>query len=357
MSDNAELLSNRTHTNKAEADVLLVSAAFTWQAKLFGSLADISVPVQCFLVTAVLVMAKIVMCEPLELYNILNQCRGVPRLAEINYLCLIDANEAQDYYRSHIITAKNTKMDSEGTFLLPELVEVESMQHVVVYDNNTSSLQEQGRATACAQVFAKASLNPVKILRGGFQRFSAQYPFLRTEKILNTNMELESLKIYPVEIIAGLLYMGDEKQSMDSTLLKDLKIGAIVSISESHTLEFMKEIHTLLITPVADSVRSDLYSSFERICNFVSSHINMGSRVLIVSRQGRSRASAVTIAFLIHYLKYTLKEAWMHMLKCKPIMRPNTGFLQQLSNWELHTLGTKMTDFVSITFLTKEEIF
>lgn len=49
--------------------------------------------------------------------------------------------------------------------------------------------------------------------------------------------ELESLKIYPVEIIAGLLYMGDEKQSMDSTLLKDLKIGAIVSISESHTLE------------------------------------------------------------------------------------------------------------------------
>lgn len=89
MSDNAELLSNRTHTNKAEAEVLLVSAAFTWQIKLFGSLADISVPVQCFLVTAVRVMAKIVMCEPLELYNILNQCRGVPRLAEINYLCLI----------------------------------------------------------------------------------------------------------------------------------------------------------------------------------------------------------------------------------------------------------------------------
>uniref|UniRef100_A0A3Q4H4W0 Serine/threonine/tyrosine-interacting-like protein 1-like n=1 Tax=Neolamprologus brichardi TaxID=32507 RepID=A0A3Q4H4W0_NEOBR len=166
-------------------------------------------------------MAKIVMCETLELYNILNQCRRVPRLAEINYLCLIGKR----------------KSDSEGTFLLPELVEVESMRHVVVYDNNTSSLQEQGRATSCAQVFAKASLNPVKILRGGFQRFSAQYPFLRTEKILNTIMELESLKIYPVEILAGLLYMGDEKQSMDSTLLKDLKIGAIVSISESNTLE------------------------------------------------------------------------------------------------------------------------
>lgn len=88
MSDNAELLSNRTHTKKAEADVLLVSA-FNWQVKLFGSLADSSFPIQCFLVTAVRVMAKIVMCETLELYNILNQCRRVPRLAEINYLCLI----------------------------------------------------------------------------------------------------------------------------------------------------------------------------------------------------------------------------------------------------------------------------
>lgn len=34
--------------------------------------------------------------------------------------------------------------DSEGTFLLPEAVEVDSMQHVVVYDSNTSCLQEEG---------------------------------------------------------------------------------------------------------------------------------------------------------------------------------------------------------------------
>lgn len=34
--------------------------------------------------------------------------------------------------------------DSEGRFLLPEAVEVVSMQHVVVYDSNTSCLEEQG---------------------------------------------------------------------------------------------------------------------------------------------------------------------------------------------------------------------
>uniref|UniRef100_A0A671WDB7 Serine/threonine/tyrosine interacting-like 1 n=1 Tax=Sparus aurata TaxID=8175 RepID=A0A671WDB7_SPAAU len=284
-------------------------------------------------------MAEIMMCEPFELYNLLNQCSCVSRLAEINYLCLIDARETQDYRMSHIITAKNVKMDSEGMFLLPEAVEVDSMRHMVVYDSNTSCLQEQGRAVECAQALAKASLHPVHIVRGGFQRFSALYHFLRTEKIIYTIMELESLKIYPVEVLAGLLYMGDQKQGMDSSILKDLKISAFISISQS-----IKGNQTVLNIPVADSVASDLYSSFERICSFIDTHINMGSKVLIVSRQGRSRCSAVTIAFLMHHLKYTLEQAWTHLLKCKSSMRPNRGFMQQLSEWELHKTGTKVND-------------
>ncbi|XP_034539974.1 serine/threonine/tyrosine-interacting-like protein 1 [Notolabrus celidotus] len=290
-------------------------------------------------------MAEVILCEPLELYNLLNQSRCVSRLAEINYLCLIDAREVRDYRVSHIVTARNAKVDSEDSFLLPEAIEVDSMQHVVVYDGNTSCLEEQGRAVQCAQMFTKASLHPVKIVRGGFQRFSAMYNFLRTDKILYTVMELENLKTYPVEIIAGLLYMGDLHQSMDSSTLRDLKINAVISISESDTLKSrsIKGIQTILNIPVEDSGVSDLYSSFEKICSFIDSHINIGSRVLIVSRQGRSRCSAVTIAFLMHHLKYTLEEAWRFVLKCKPNMRPNTGFIRQLSDWELHTRGTKVT--------------
>ena len=45
-----------------------------------------------------------------------------------------------------------------------------------------------GRAVKCAQVLSKASLYPVRIVRGGFQKFSALYPFLRTEKIMYTIM-------------------------------------------------------------------------------------------------------------------------------------------------------------------------
>lgn len=49
--------------------------------------------------------------------------------------------------------------------------------------------------------------------------------------------ELENLKIYPVEVIAGQLYMGDQQQSADLEILRDLKIKAVVNISESDAQE------------------------------------------------------------------------------------------------------------------------
>uniref|UniRef100_A0A672GFA5 Serine/threonine/tyrosine interacting-like 1 n=1 Tax=Salarias fasciatus TaxID=181472 RepID=A0A672GFA5_SALFA len=283
-------------------------------------------------------MAAVRLCEPSELYNLLNQRRGgVSRLAEVNYLYLIDARESQDYHTSHIITAKNS---SAGTLLLPEWVEVDSMQQVVVYDSSSSSVQDGG-APAGRQ---RMSLNPVLILRGGFQRFSAMYTFLRTEKILYTMTELENLKVYPVEVIPGLLYMGDLSQGRDGSVLRDLKVRAVVHISQSGAPESEHShcsAHLLPLSSLPDHLfLVHLHSVFSE------SNLDVGSRVLIVSRLGRSRCSAVAIAFLMHHFKYTLdvSDAWKSVLKCKPSMRPNSGFLQQLFNWELHIKGTNLTD-------------
>lgn len=51
------------------------------------------------------------------------------------------------------------------------------------------------------------------------------------------SQELENLKAYPVEVIAGLLYMGNQTQGMNSSILRDLKISAVIAISQSDTLE------------------------------------------------------------------------------------------------------------------------
>uniref|UniRef100_A0A8C6H187 Serine/threonine/tyrosine interacting-like 1 n=1 Tax=Mus spicilegus TaxID=10103 RepID=A0A8C6H187_MUSSI len=57
-------------------------------------------------------MADLLFCEPTELYNILNQVSKLSRLAEPNYLCLLDVRSKRQYDESHVITALRVKKNS-----------------------------------------------------------------------------------------------------------------------------------------------------------------------------------------------------------------------------------------------------
>ncbi|KAG7483823.1 hypothetical protein MATL_G00042390 [Megalops atlanticus] len=289
-------------------------------------------------------MAGVVLCEATDLYNILNQSIRVSRLAEYNYICLLDARTEDEYNESHVITARRAKWDAMGKLLIPVDVEVESMKYIVVYDSNTSLLEGPGPATECAEILAKSSRHPVQILNGGYEKFSAFYPFLRTQKILYTLKELENLQPYPVEVLRGQLYMGSYIQATNPQIHKDLKLRALVNVSEDTSDVFDRSTCTILNIPVADSVEADLYGFFERVCMFIGTHLDTVSAVMIFSSHGISRCSAMTMAFIMYHLKSSLKEAWTNVLKCKTNMRPNRGFVQQLSDWELHILGKTVTD-------------
>ncbi|XP_056450169.1 serine/threonine/tyrosine-interacting-like protein 1 isoform X3 [Gadus chalcogrammus] len=229
---------------------------------------------------------------------------------------LLNSRYKLDYNTGHIITAKNAQRDSKGMFVVPENVEVESMRHIVVYDSDTSSLKDLGEAVRCAEVLAK---------------------------------ELDNFEPYPVEIVVGLLYMADHNQARSPRMCEDLKISAMLNVS-STALDCETANHPILDVCLADSVTADLFSSLKRICVFIGSHVKKGSPVMVTSTHGISRCSAATIAFLMHHFKYTLEDAWKYLKKCKSNMRPNRGFVQQLSDWELHTTGQRSTDISEPNF-------
>ncbi|XP_064022040.1 serine/threonine/tyrosine-interacting-like protein 1 isoform X2 [Pogoniulus pusillus] len=185
------------------------------------------------------------LCEPSYLYNLLNQYRRVSRLAEPNYLCLLDARSQREYNESHIVTARRILQSPTGEYLVPDSEELRCVRHCVVYDCETNSLDccdyeeeegekaaEEGAALRHAQGLDQFTHHPVLVLRGGYQRFSASYHFLRTQKVLWMPQELDNFQPYPVEILPGKLYLGNFKQACDQQILKDLKIKAQVNISE-----------------------------------------------------------------------------------------------------------------------------
>ncbi|KAM9320902.1 serine/threonine/tyrosine-interacting-like protein 1 [Gastrophryne carolinensis] len=291
-------------------------------------------------------MAELALCTSTELYNILNQSTKFSRLAEPNYLCLLDARSKREYNEGHIIMARRVKQDEDMHFLLPESIEMDCLKYCVVYDSRTDSLEGEGPAISCATMVSQVCHNPVLILKGGYEEFSSYYHFFRSQKVFWMPQEVDNFQPYPIEIIPGLLYMGDHRQATDRHIQKNLKIKSQVNVSLEPTHLSMPVLHIA----VPDSCDVDLLQFLPEACQFIDSHMAPNCAVLVSSELGISRSSFVVLAYLIHVRKCTLQEAWTHALKCKNNMRPNRGFVRQLSEWEKKTLGQALTDISDPNF-------
>ncbi|XP_064250518.1 serine/threonine/tyrosine-interacting-like protein 1 isoform X2 [Passer domesticus] len=253
-------------------------------------------------------MAGVVFCEPRHLYNIINQYRWRSRLTEPNYLCLLDARSQFEFDDSHIVTAQKIEQSPAGEYVIPNPEELGYVRFCVVYDHDTGFLgstdyqeeeeeeeeeEETGSSTAsetetsssdstCSQsaeggdAFLHAknlehfTRHPVLLLKGGYKRFSACYHFLKSHKTLWMPQELDTFQPYPVEILPAKLYMGNFKQASDKQIQKDLRIKALVNVSEQPVTLFAEEGKSLHVS-VPDSLEADLFSSFPTISHFIES--------------------------------------------------------------------------------------
>ncbi|XP_075239502.1 serine/threonine/tyrosine-interacting-like protein 1 isoform X3 [Convolutriloba macropyga] len=335
-------------------------------------------------------MNRIKFVEPSKLYNIIQQRLVYPSVSDNNYLLILDARAPSEYAESHIITAKLAPRQDDGQWKVPYEAELECKEFIVVYDGKTSS-QEQSQDEAYSDAIqlakflvAQGSKNAVLIADGGYEKFSALYPFLRTKKILympkhrdeskydpcsissslatlskhgpiadwrnhdfyRNTLELDVIVTYPTEIVPGKLYTGSLAQALDKRIQKDLKVRAHVAVTTENQTYFPEEDESkVLRVGIEDEIESDLLSSLEKACHFIDDRIaNSGGVVLIYSNLGISRSSAVALAYLIHSQKKSLKDAWAHVMECQRSTRPNRGFVKQLSQWEEKVLGEMMTN-------------
>ncbi|XP_063127559.1 serine/threonine/tyrosine-interacting-like protein 1 isoform X4 [Rattus norvegicus] len=239
-------------------------------------------------------MADLLFCEPTELYNILNQVSKLSRLAEPNYLCLLE--------------------------LLP------------------------GPAVEFGQILIHFTRQPVYILRGGYECFSGLYHFFRTQKVIWMPQELDAFLPYPIEIVPGKVFLGKLSQACNAKMHKDLKIKAHVNISLETTPYFVGNVDKLLHIKIEDTPDSILFPSFRHISHFIELHLKLRSVILVFSTRGISRSVAAVVAFLMHYNEETLKRSWAHVKKCKTNMRPNRALVAQLLEWEKALHGEYLTD-------------
>eukprot|EP00074_Homo_sapiens_P091131 XP_016867788.1 serine/threonine/tyrosine-interacting-like protein 1 isoform X4 [Homo sapiens] len=270
-------------------------------------------------------MPGLLLCEPTELYNILNQATKLSRLTDPNYLCLLDVRSKWEYDESHVITALRVKKKN-NEYLLPESVDLECVKYCVVYDNNSSTLEillkdddddsdsdgdgkgaellyiptnsirkwssipaldqwQIHRRHSClwsplsdlvpqaaieyGRILTRLTHHPVYILKGGYERFSGTYHFLRTQKIIWMPQELDAFQPYPIEIVPGKVFVGNFSQACDPKIQKDLKIKAHVNVSMDTGPFFAGDADKLLHIRIEDSPEAQILPFLRHMCHFI----------------------------------------------------------------------------------------
>jgi len=74
------------------------------------------------------------------------------------------------------------------------------------------------------------------------------------------------------------------------------------------------------------------------------------NRVLVHCNLGRSRSSTVVLGYLMEILNWSLQDASDWLKDCRPVAKPNIGFLNQLMTFEKKVFGHQLSDFNSLPF-------
>lgn len=271
--------------------------------------------------------------ECIDLFNILNaEINGLARISDTNYLYLLDCRSRKEYDESHIISANHIRRDSNGEFLIPWHADLETREHIVLYDSRTNELplNEEDEIYSCANVLRQyaGGLIIIKIVRGGYQLFSKLYPFLRTQQSLYSPKELELIPTYPNEICPQLVYLGRREHAINSKMVKDLKIRAYVNCTKHEDYLVQGDDSRKYFRVPIDDV-FDIENIFELLrdaVHFISVAYDRGDPVLVYSDRGVSRSAAVIVAFISFKLRMTCQQALTYVEQHRDV-RPQQSFL------------------------------
>jgi hypothetical protein len=134
------------------------------------------------------------------------------------------------------------------------------------------------------------------------------------------------------------LYLGDQFSvgSKMGLKLSDLGITGIVCCVKDKELKFHFEAYGIECARVAigDNEGAKILPYLDSAVDFISKHHDRGGAVLVHCMQGVSRSATVMIACLMKKFKKSRDEAYVFVKSRRRILAPNTGFWQQLEQFE-----------------------
>ncbi|KAG7398068.1 Serine/threonine/tyrosine-interacting-like protein 1 [Phytophthora boehmeriae] len=157
-------------------------------------------------------------------------------------------------------------------------------------------------------------------------------------------INLTSQMHYPNEIVDGFLYLGNFWQANSAEVIDRLQITHVVNMGAITDQRNKFDNVEYLDVAIKDNVDVDIAQEFGPTIDFIKSAAEQNGRVLIHCVQGVSRSSTIVIWYVMLETKCTLSAAYSHVLKCRPLIFPNRGFMTQLIANEKQLYGDQSVD-------------
>ncbi|XP_075885087.1 dual specificity protein phosphatase 4 [Nelusetta ayraudi] len=227
----------------------------------------------------------------------------------------------------------------------------------VLYDERTASapaLKEDSTLTVVRDALGRAAsaATRVYLLKGGYDRFSTEYPefCLKTKSLpaLSSQSSIDSAcsscgtPVYdqggPVEILP-FLYLGSALHASKREVLDATGISALLNVSANCPNHFEGDYQYKCI-PVEDNHKEDISCWFLEAIDFIDSVRDSSGRVLVHCQAGISRSATICLAYLMKRKRVRLDEAFEFVRRRRSIISPNFSFMGQLLQFESQLLAT-----------------
>ena len=138
-------------------------------------------------------------------------------------------------------------------------------------------------------------------------------------------------------VSSAFLYQGSVGAAYNMKELDKIGITHILTCASNIAPRFGKEF-TYKILPLLDNTDQNIEQHFDDARAFINSCRKIKGKILVHCFAGKSRASTITLSYMIKEMKIDLKESLDHLKKRRPIAQPNFGFMQQLIKFEFDIL-------------------
>nr|XP_008114847.2 PREDICTED: dual specificity protein phosphatase 4 [Anolis carolinensis] len=230
---------------------------------------------------------------------------------------------------------------------------------VVLYDERCPRAQALREDSTLALVLRAlrrdAQRARLALLKGGYERFHAEYPELCTKMkspvAASSPAAIERLEHSwsscgtpqydqggPVEILP-FLFLGSAHHAARRDMLDALGITALLNVSSDCPNHFEGHFQYKCI-PVEDNHKTDISSWFMEAIEYIDSVKMCQGRVLVHCQAGISRSATICLAYLIMKKRVKLEEAFEFVKQRRSIISPNFSFMGQLLQFESQVLAT-----------------